>query len=178
RQSNVIFLSHQEPGALMFYCFGDSTMTRRNAGQPSRHCFQDRVRHTFLVLIPGYFAGMQKQMRTRIKLKQFPLREKPNEMYIFKNPQSVGKHLQFRLERSFASDEKFRFGIVFLKNRKSAQARRNTLFRNQPARLYDSPFSVARWLSIHEWKFSERDTSAIDSQFFRRAAQADQSVNQ
>src|SRR6266481_5758451 len=162
----------------MLDCLGDPTMTRRNHRQPRRHCFQDRVRHTFLVLIRGYFARMQKQMRSRIKLKQFPLRQKPNEMYVSKDPQSVGKHLQFWLERSFASDEKFRFGIVFLKNRKSAQARRNALFRNQPARLHDSPFSVGRWLSVHEWKFIERDTSAIDSQLFRRATQANQSVSQ
>ena len=87
-------------------------------------------------------------------------------------------HLQFWLERSLASNVKFRFGIVFLKNRKSAQARRNALFRNQPARLDDSPFSPARWLPIDEWKFIERDTRAIDSQFFRRTTQVDQSVYQ
>src|SRR5215469_15448067 len=99
-------------------------------------------------------------------------------MHVSKNPQSVGEHLQFRLKRSFASDEKFRFGIVFLKNRKSAQARGNAFLRNQPARLHDSPFSVARRPPIYERKFIERDTSAIDPQFFRRATQLDQSVSQ
>src|SRR5262249_4575118 len=120
---------------------------------------------------------MQKQMRTRIQIKQLPLGQKSDEMYISKNTQPVGEHLQFWLKRSFAGYEKFRFGIVFLENRKGAQARRNAFFRNQPAGLHDSPFSIARQLSIHEWKFIEWDTRAIDSQFFRWATQMDQPVN-
>src|SRR6266481_3144994 len=121
---------------------------------------------------------MQKQMRTRIKLEQFPLRQKSNKVYVSKNPQSICEHLQFRLERSFAGNEKFRFGIILLENCKSSQARCNAFFRNQPARLHDSPFAIARRLPVHKWKFIKRDTSAIDSQFFRRTTQADQSVNQ
>jgi hypothetical protein len=56
------------------------------------------------------------------------------------------------LQGPFTSDEKFRFGIVLLKNRESSQARGDTFFRNQPARLDDSPFAIWRLLSVHEWK--------------------------
>src|SRR5262245_32737706 len=174
----MIFLGNEKPRAPVIDGFGEPTVTGRNHGQSGRHRFQNRVRHTFLVLIGGYFARMQKQMRACVKLEQFPLRQKSNEMHISENPQSIGEHLKLWLERSFASDVKFRFRIVFLKNRKSAQACREAFFRNQPARLYDSPFSIRRRLPVDKWKFIERDPGAIDPQLFRWAAQVDQSVNQ
>src|SRR5207244_7853610 len=105
-------------------------MTCRDHWQSSGHRFQNRVRHTFLVLIWRYFAWMQKHMRTGIKVQELRLRQKSDEVYIPENAQPSGKHFQFRLQRSFASDKKFRARIVFLKNRKSAQARRNTFLRN------------------------------------------------
>src|SRR4030095_7978103 len=178
RQSNVIFLSYEKSGAPMLDCFRYPTMARRNDGQAGSHRFQYRVWHTFLVFVGGDFAGMQKQMRTRIKLEEFPLRKKPNKVYVSKNSQSIGEHFQFWLEWSFAGNEEFRFGIVLLKNRKGAQACRNTLLRNQPARLHDSPFAIARRLPVHEWKFIERDTGAINPQFFRRTTQVDQPVGE
>src|SRR5205814_5906036 len=103
---------------------------------------------------------------------------KSNKVYVSKNPQSICEHFQLWLERSFAGNEKLRFRIVLLKNRKGTQARCNSLFRNQPARLHHPPFAIARRLPVHEWKFIDRHTSAIDSQFFRRTAQVNQPVNQ
>src|SRR5262245_52214888 len=111
------------------------TMTRRNDRQPRGHRLQDRVRHTFLILVCGHLAGMQKQVRTRIKLKEFPLRQESYKMHISENAQSFSEHLQLRLKRSLASDKKFRLGIVFLKNGKRPQAGGNALFRDQTARL-------------------------------------------
>src|SRR5919109_5116665 len=161
RQSNVILLSYEKSGAPMLDCFRYPTMARRNHGQSGSHRFQYRVRNTFLIFVRGDFAGVQKQLRTRIKLEEFPLRKESNKVYVSKNSQSIGEHFQFWLQRSLAGNEEFCFGIVLLKNRKCAQARCNTLLRNQPARLHHSPFAIARRLPVHEWKFIKRDSSAI-----------------
>src|SRR5467141_2847934 len=95
---------------------------------------------------------MQKQMRTCIKLQQFRLGQKSDKVNVFVNPKSGGEHFQFRLQRPFACDEKFRFGMIPLENRERAQTRRHTFFRDQSARLDHSPLAVWRRLSIYEWK--------------------------
>jgi hypothetical protein len=89
----VIFFSHQQSSAPVIDRFRNSTVARRNHWQSGRHRFQNRVRHSFLILIRGYFARMQKQVRTRIEIKESRLRQKADKMHVSKNPKSAGKHL-------------------------------------------------------------------------------------
>src|SRR5215471_4983614 len=99
-------------------------------------------------------------------------------MHVPENAQSACEHFQFWLQRAFASDEKFRAGIVLLKNCKSAQAGGHAFLWNQSACLDYFPFPVSRRFSIDKGEFIERDSSAIKAQLFGGASQLGQSFGE
>src|SRR5215472_9329366 len=95
-------------------------------------------------------------------------------MHVSGNAEPTGKHLQLRLQRSFAGDQKLRAGIILFKNCESAQTGCDAFFRDQTASLDHFPFAVARQFSVKKWEVIEGNPRPIDAQLFRRTPQLGQ----
>src|SRR5438876_5509743 len=116
---------------------------------------------------------MQKQMRTGVEFDQLRRGEKPDKVHVPRNTEPGGEHFQFRLEWSFAGDEKFRMWMVLLKDGEGTQTGGHAFLWNQTAGLHHVPVTIARRLSIYHRKFIQGNTGAIDSQLFGRATELD-----
>src|ERR1043166_3635071 len=121
---------------------------------------------------------MQENVRSRVKLDELLWREEADKMHVARNSQSGRKHLQFRLQRSFAGNEKFGARMVLLENGECAQTGGDAFFRNQPAGLHDAPAAVRRRWSIHHRKFVQWNTGAIDAQLLRRTTELGETIGE
>src|SRR6266404_8509112 len=121
---------------------------------------------------------MQKKMRAQVQSEQLRLRKKPDEMHVLGNAEPGRKHLQLGLQRALAGNEELGIGKILFENGERAQARGYTFFGNQSARLHDSPAAIWRCLSFHQRKFIQRNTGAVDSQFFARTTKLHESIGE
>src|ERR1051325_7430091 len=121
---------------------------------------------------------MQENVGTPVKLDQLLGREEADKMHVARNSQTGSEHLQFRLERSLAGNEKFSARMVFFENGEGAQAGGDAFFRNQSAGLHHPPAAVRRRLPVHHRKFIERNTGAIDAELLRRTTELREAIGE
>ena len=117
-------------------------------------------------------------MRTQVQSEQLRLRKEPDEMHVVGNAEPGRKHLQLGLQRALAGNEEFGIWKISFENREGAQTRGHAFFWNQPARLHDSPAAIWWCLSFHQRKFIQRNTGAVDSQFFARTTKLHESIGE
>src|SRR3954469_25144185 len=103
-------------------------------------------------------------MRTAVEIEQFFLGKEPAEMNLANNAEFFRQLLEVRLERPLAGDDQFGIRKFLLENCESAEGSRDTLLRDQPARLHETPAAVDRRIAANKWKFVERNTGAIDAE--------------
>src|SRR5581483_12041012 len=64
----------------------------------------------------------------------------------------------------------------FREFRKRAQAHAQTFFRNEAACLQKFPRAIFGRSSLREWQLLERNSGAMNANFFARAAQIDEAI--
>ena len=148
-------------------------MAGRKDRQPARHRFQHRVRNAFLISVPSGFAGMQKNVRVIKKLAQLFLRDEARETNGLREVKFARERLQFGELRSFAGNREPRGRELLPEFGKCAQRRFQSFFSNQPPRLQQTPLAVARNAAFAKWKFTHRDSGALNFDFLRSAAEID-----
>ncbi len=92
--------------------------------------------------------------------------------------QFLGQLFEMRLKRSFAGNDELGFRKFFLENGERAERSSDTLFRDQPARLHETPATVGRRVAANKRKFVERNAGPIDPEAFGRATQREQPFRQ
>ena len=147
-------------------------MPRGHDWQPGRHRLQNGVWYAFLVFIRRRLAGMQEKMRTRVKLHQFRLRDKPAEMNSFRNSQLCGQSLELWLQGAFAGDPQFRFRIFFQEHGKRAQRCGDAFFRNQAAGLENLPPAILWRVAANKWEIPRWNARAINADMLSAATQS------
>src|SRR5712692_5644468 len=97
------------------------------------------------------FARVQENMRRIKNLAQFFLRNKSGKRNAIVDLEVAHQFLKFCEQRSAPGDCQSRSRIARRETGKGPQASRQTLFFDQTAGLYESPFTVLREIAFAKW---------------------------
>src|SRR4030095_1450357 len=169
----MIAFIYQNTANAVFYRFGDSTMPGSKDRQSARHRFQDGIGNAFLISIAAGFARMEENVRRIKKLAQVVLRDETRKIDSADDLKFVGERLQFLELRPFTGNGESRGWKFFPESGKRLQSRFQSFFFNQPTRLQQSPLAVVGQRTFAKRKISQRNSSALNFDFLRRATEID-----